>query len=153
MDDLRIAKSRTQCTSGWHEHGQDLVETALVFPLLLLLTIGIIEFGIIILSYNTVANAARDGARFAAVQPVESLPLPNSSVPGTCSATGSNHVIEEACNRTAGLIQDSVAVTVTMHSGGRVQVEVAYEVPIVAATFLGLNPKFPVSSSASMQHE
>ena len=47
-----------------HE-GQDLVEFALVAPLLFLLLFGILEFGVAVWRYNTVANAAREGARAA----------------------------------------------------------------------------------------
>jgi len=49
------------------QHGQALVEFALVFPVLLLLIFGIIDAGRLIYTYNTVANAARDGARVAIV--------------------------------------------------------------------------------------
>ena len=51
------------------EAGQELVEFALILPLLLLLFLGIIEFGRAILAYNTIANAAREGARYGIVDP------------------------------------------------------------------------------------
>ena len=41
------------------ETGQELVEFALILPLLLLLFFGIIEVGRLMLSYNTIANGAR----------------------------------------------------------------------------------------------
>ncbi|HHX44214.1 MAG TPA: hypothetical protein GX714_09555 [Chloroflexi bacterium] len=44
-------------------HGQDLVEMALLLPLLLALLFGIIEFEVVIWRYNTVSNAAREGAQ------------------------------------------------------------------------------------------
>lgn len=47
--------------------GQSLVETALMLPVLLLLLTGIIDFGLLFNSYLVVSNAAREGARFAAV--------------------------------------------------------------------------------------
>jgi Flp pilus assembly protein TadG len=47
--------------------GQALVEFALVVPLLILLLLGIMEFGWLVKNQLTVANAARDGARYAAV--------------------------------------------------------------------------------------
>ena len=47
------------------DEGQDLVEFALVAPLLFLLLFGIMEFGVAVWRYNTVANAAREGARAA----------------------------------------------------------------------------------------
>lgn len=47
--------------------GQSLVEFALVLPFLILLLMGIIEFGWLVKNQLTIANAARDGARYAAV--------------------------------------------------------------------------------------
>jgi Flp pilus assembly protein TadG len=52
--------------------GQGLVEFALVFPLIILLLMGIFDLGRAIYAYNTVANAARQGARVAAVNQVVS---------------------------------------------------------------------------------
>jgi len=43
--------------------GQDLVEYALILPLLLTLLFGIVEFGWAVFAYNTVSNAAREVAR------------------------------------------------------------------------------------------
>lgn len=51
--------------------GQDLVEFALILPLLLLLLLGIAEFSLVIFSYDTLSNAAREGARFGAVHPAD----------------------------------------------------------------------------------
>jgi Flp pilus assembly protein TadG len=50
-------------------NGQEVVEYALILPLLMLLFLGIVEFGWAVLSYNTIANAAREGARFGIVHP------------------------------------------------------------------------------------
>lgn len=49
--------------------GQGLVEFALILPLLLLIIIGIIEFGRILFIYVNVSNAAREGARYGIVKP------------------------------------------------------------------------------------
>jgi Flp pilus assembly protein TadG len=54
-------------TNPSKKRGQALVEFALVIPLLLLLVFGIIDAGRLIYTYNTVANAARNGARVAIV--------------------------------------------------------------------------------------
>src|SRR2546427_10396066 len=48
------------------EHGQALVEFALLLPLLLLLIVGIIEFSFVWNSRNTVLFASRDGSMLAA---------------------------------------------------------------------------------------
>ncbi len=53
------------------ERGASAVEMALVAPFLLILLLGIIEFGYIFGQYNEVRHAAREGARFAAVSNVD----------------------------------------------------------------------------------
>ena len=52
-----------------NQKGQALIETALIIPLLLLLVMGIFEFGRMMYMKNTLNNAARAGARAAAVTP------------------------------------------------------------------------------------
>jgi Flp pilus assembly protein TadG len=47
--------------------GQSLVEFALIFPVLVLMLFGIVDFGRAIYAYNTIGNAARDGIRVAVV--------------------------------------------------------------------------------------
>lgn len=51
-----------------NQKGQALIETALILPLLLILILGIMEFGRGFYLKNTLENAARAGARFAVVQ-------------------------------------------------------------------------------------
>lgn len=51
------------------QRGQALVELALSITLLMLLSLGIVEFGRILMITNVVTHAARDGARAAAVEP------------------------------------------------------------------------------------
>lgn len=48
------------------EIAQTLVEFAIVFPVLLLITYGIIEFGRMLFIYTAVTGAAREGARVGA---------------------------------------------------------------------------------------
>lgn len=49
------------------ERGAELVEFALVLPVLLLLGLGICDFGMLFQRYEIVTNAAREGARAGAV--------------------------------------------------------------------------------------
>jgi Flp pilus assembly protein TadG len=58
---------------GRRQEGQALVEFAFVVPVLLLLVLGIIQFGILFNNYITLTDAVRAGARQAAV----SRTLPN----------------------------------------------------------------------------
>jgi Flp pilus assembly protein TadG len=56
------------------QHGQTMVEFALVLPVLCLLLFGVIQFGILYKNYVTVTDAARAGARKAAVSRLEGSP-------------------------------------------------------------------------------
>ena len=47
--------------------GQSLVEFAMVLPIIVLLIAGFIEIGRAVFAYNGLTNAAREGARLAAV--------------------------------------------------------------------------------------
>ena len=47
--------------------GTTVVEAAFVFPLMLLLLFGIGEFGIAFTQWNSLTNAAREGARMGVV--------------------------------------------------------------------------------------
>lgn len=50
-----------------NNRGQALVETALVLPIILLILLGIIDFGLMFNNYLMLGNASREGARTAAV--------------------------------------------------------------------------------------
>ncbi len=45
------------------ESGQDLVEFALIAPILFAVLFGVVEFGVAVWRYNTLANTARETAR------------------------------------------------------------------------------------------
>jgi hypothetical protein len=55
------------------EHGQDLAEFALITPLLMLILLGIIEFSLVVFCYNSISNAAREGARYGTVHPTDTV--------------------------------------------------------------------------------
>jgi Flp pilus assembly protein TadG len=52
---------------GKREHGQSLVEFALVLPILVLLMFGIFDLGRAVYAFNTISNAARSAVRVAIV--------------------------------------------------------------------------------------
>ena len=58
------------------EHAQSLVEFALVFPLLLFITLGVIEVGRMIYIYASVASSSREGARYGSAAGDEGDLLP-----------------------------------------------------------------------------
>lgn len=47
------------------ERGAELIEFALVFPLLLMVVLGIVDFGFLFHRMEVITNAAREGARIA----------------------------------------------------------------------------------------
>ncbi len=53
-----------------NQKGAALVEMAIILPILFLIVFGIFEFGRAMYITNTFNNAAREGARLAAVMPV-----------------------------------------------------------------------------------
>ena len=53
----------TQRQSFHSERGAELIEFAIVLPILLLLIAGIVDFGMMFRTYEAVTNAAREGAR------------------------------------------------------------------------------------------
>ena len=56
--------------------GQSLAEFGLVLPILLLVMMGILDFGRAVFAYNTLSNAARDGARVAIVDQTVTAGIP-----------------------------------------------------------------------------
>jgi Flp pilus assembly protein TadG len=79
-----------------HERGQSLVETALVLPILLLILMGIFDFGRAVFAFNAVSNSAREAARLAIV---------NQNTAG---------VVDEGKHAAIGLDPDTVDVTFTV---------------------------------------
>ena len=61
---MRRSRSRRSASS---RRGQSLVEFALVFPIAILLLMAVFDVGRAVFAYNGLTNAAREGARLAAV--------------------------------------------------------------------------------------
>src|SRR5713226_8706707 len=67
MNTARPATSTLKTKRSWRsDRGAELIEFALVTPVLLLLGLGICDFGFLFQRYEVVTNAAREGARAAA---------------------------------------------------------------------------------------
>jgi len=58
-----MKRTRTRAISS--ERGQALLETAMVLPIMLLIAVGIFEFGRAFQTWQILTNAAREGARIA----------------------------------------------------------------------------------------
>ncbi|RII27808.1 MAG: hypothetical protein CXR31_06160 [Geobacter sp.] len=103
--------------------GQTIVETAIILPILLILVLGIFEFGRAMYVKNTLNNAARAGARAAVVLPLyDATTNPNglqtvSNVPlnSACGSSGVNKsVYDIICGSLTNGIprNDSTAVSI-----------------------------------------
>ena len=128
--------------------GQNLVEFALVVPLLLLLVIGIAELGRAWMAKNILTGAAREAVRVLAV------PDPPG---GVAAATfRANQILDNAGITTATLSMTGVPGTpVPGTPFGDVTVTVNYNFPVVIAGFIpGLdNVTLPLSSTTTMRRE
>lgn len=133
-----------------HDRGQDLVEYAIVFPVLMLLVLGIFEFGRILYSYNAIANAAREGARFAVV-PSSKNYLAN--VTEKCDGP-SNLVVRRVCDRALAL-PGRLTVTVSRPTSDTVRVHVAYDGTFLTNLLLNTigRPSFILQAAATMRLE
>lgn len=110
-----------------NNRGQALVEFALMLPILLLLVVGVMEFGLIINQYMVVAEAAREGARSAALG-------------------GSNATVTTVVRAAASQIDGSQLTITIAPSTVRVRgsgVTVTVQKPVQAITKL-VTPFFPV---------
>ena len=79
-----------------NERGQSLVETALVLPILLLILMGIFDFGRAVFAFNAVSNSAREAARVAIVN------------------QNTTEVVAEGKRAAIGLPPDAIDVTFTL---------------------------------------
>jgi Flp pilus assembly protein TadG len=121
-----------------NEKGQGLVEFALVVPLLLLLVIGIAEFGRAWMTRNIMTGAAREAVRMYAVK----------------DDTAAARVRAEQILSSAGL--DSARATITDNVfGAAVSYTIDYRFPVVIVGFIpGLgNQEILLSSTTTMRKE
>ncbi len=102
------------------EKGQNLVEFALVVPLLLLIVIGIAEFGRAWMARNILTGAAREAARVAAV----------NSTPGAARSRGLEILTS------ASMPTGDISVVDSGAAYGTVTVTATYLFPITVAGFI-----------------
>jgi hypothetical protein len=62
---LAVVLDKRSSTKRKNQTGQSIVETALALPLLIMITLALVEMGIVFASYIALANAAREGAVYA----------------------------------------------------------------------------------------
>jgi Flp pilus assembly protein TadG len=152
------------------QRGANLVEAALVLPVLLLLTFGIIELGHAYSVYQTITNAAREGARYSVAPAPGTTTLPtDASVQTyvcnylnagtvTCDSSASTHATVSVCQNcpaTTGSIcsnscNSSVPITGTLVGAAITYTQVDISVPY---TFVVLPGSVTIHSQAVMRNE
>ena len=98
---------------GRSDEGAQLIEFALVLPMLLLVVLGIAEFGFLFQRYEVLTNAAREGARMA-VLPGYSTPIGQAAVTTRVQAYVAAGRVPVASgtpgNPTVNVVDDSIDV-------------------------------------------
>lgn len=105
------------------QDGQGLVEFALVLPILLLLLLGIVQFGLLFGTQLNIENASREGARLA-------------SVLGQTETSGNPEITARVHQAAGGLDTSKMVITITPSSpssrlvGTPITVTVVYSSPV-----------------------
>ena len=116
--------------------GSQLVEFALVLPFLLILTLGLVQYGLIYNTALTITNLSRDSARYAAINSKNTQPTTAPSI--AVGSTDPNTKIRDYVKRISGnfgVNYNDLAVTITpdnytesgRNPGNPIKLTVAYD--------------------------
>jgi hypothetical protein len=140
------------------ERGAELIEFALVFPVLLLVVLGIVDFGFLFQRMEVITNAAREGARMA-VLPGYSQSDVQTRV---CDYVRTGGVPTTTCGATGNpVVTIDMAFPIAMPAGTpmtakRVQVVYTHQylfIGPIASWFGGAFTSVPISGVAVMRDE
>lgn len=99
------------------ERAQSLAEFALIVPILLIIVFGIIDFGMGLRAYISVAQATREGARFAAVGNAAGTFVSGGT--GECNGSTSTTTVGKVCSTLDGLNLEHVNTVAVTYPNGR----------------------------------
>jgi len=118
------------------ERGANLVEAAILVPLLLLFLIGVADFGRAYHTYITMINAAREGARLAVNNPDDAAAIENA-------------VLREAQESDVDLSTATISI-VHAGAGNPVSVTIQMNYNTLLGQFIGI-PNLPIKASATFR--
>ena len=116
--------------------GQSLVEFALCLSLLVVILLGVLDLGRVFHSYIVITNAAREGAYYGAMHPLE-------------TSTIVSHVISEAQGSGITLTSSDVSVSSSGLSGTPIRITVRHNFSLLSAFLVG-RQVLQLRSSAEM---
>ena len=135
---------------GTRRRGATVLEMAIVSPLVLTLLIGTVDLGIAVYRYNTIAEAARAGTRYAAVH--------GSSATKQVGPSANNSDVETVVrSRAPGFIASDLTVTSSWpdgdnNSGDHVTVSVNYTYRPAMIWVLSKTVKLGCTSTITISH-
>ncbi len=112
-DMARIVKARGSQQQR-RERGANLVEMALVLPLLLLLLVAVIDFGRAFYSVITIANASREGARYASRYSWDTTGILDAATDYATDAGLDNTMLNATVQGALGASGEGQPITVTV---------------------------------------
>jgi Flp pilus assembly protein TadG len=135
------------------QRGAAALEFALVFPVLLLLLVGIVDFGMLMSTQSVVANAAREGARTAALSnnSIASQNAVKAAIAGLPGATNAGTTVTVVCTTAAGAACNFSDTT--PDTGGTVTVTLNYVHTWLSPVLLGLAPTITLHGTSFMRIE
>ncbi len=127
------------------ERGANLVEMALVLPLLALLLFGVVDMGRAFHSYIVVTNASREGARRASRVPKYQGSLAVSAIEAAVRQEAANSGVDLQTSN-SGIV---IGASAGLDSGDPISVTVHYTFTTLIGGLVGL-PEFPMSGTTEM---
>lgn len=135
------------------QRGAAALEFAIILPFLVLILLGIIDFGVLMGAQTQISNAAREGARAGALTGLYSraegaAKNAISSMPG---ATNAGTTVTITCTTPTGTAC-SLADT-TSDTGSTVKISIAYVHTWISPVMLGMAPTITLHADSQMRIE
>lgn len=127
---------KRRCKSVRSERGQSLVELAVSLPIIILLLIGTVDFGMAIFSYSILRDAAQEGAFYGSFNPANKKEIENRA--RNISPRGEEGVFSSPLDlRNNTLVKVNIKAIgaacqgITNGSANSLQVQVVYQYPFI----------------------
>jgi Flp pilus assembly protein TadG len=138
------------------ERGSELIEMAMVTPILMLMLAGIFDFGFLFRSWEVVTNAAREGARVGVLPAYSCDAATPDDIQSRVDAYMAAAGIDDATSYEVTVDNVDVPTTAGTFTGCAVRVELTQPLPslgVVAQFFGGDFGTVPVAAAAVMRAE